>query len=312
MLGEALHPLSPSSYAYVWGSTVNFASLLALSWPSMTARIHLLKLDFLCCFLSSEHDTLASRTFHTLASQDIYSLSVVQQCIFLDSMQAWYKCHYLHPQQYWWSKSTARQNRPSSSKTTDSGSRLLLNISQLNLLSTSAGWLCVWETARDKGPYWTRISITQSFKVLTYPLFRERCCSNCSTTIATKWYFSLWTCGGLPLPLMNPWKIEQTVVWTRLWIWTHTAVIPPYELTLYIKFLIVWSGFVALYELHSQTRGYSHEPGNYIISHSATIDMMIMVLYDAWIKIPVDTVASHKLTHNTIIYYIISRSNGTT
>jgi len=37
-----------------------------------------------------------------------------------------------------------------------------------------------------------------------------------------------------------------------------------------------------------------------------------MVLHDAWIKVPVDTVASHKVTYNTIIYYIISRSNGTT
>ena len=63
----------------------HLTSLLALSWPSMAARIHLLKLGFLCRLLSLEHDSLASRTFHTLASQDIYSLSVVQQYIFLDS-----------------------------------------------------------------------------------------------------------------------------------------------------------------------------------------------------------------------------------
>ena len=63
----------------------HLAPLLALSWPSMAARINLLKLRFLCRLLSSEHDTLASRTFHTLASQDIYSVNVAQQCIFLDS-----------------------------------------------------------------------------------------------------------------------------------------------------------------------------------------------------------------------------------
>ena len=54
----------------------HLAPLLGLSWPSMAARIHLLKLGFLCRLLSSEHDTLASRIFHKLASQDIYSLSV--------------------------------------------------------------------------------------------------------------------------------------------------------------------------------------------------------------------------------------------
>ena len=99
-----------------------------------------------------------------------------------------------------------RQNRPSSSKTTDSGSRLLLNISQSNLLSTSAAWLRVWETAQDKGPYWTRISITQSFKVLIFPLFRERCCPNCSTTIPSDishcehlvdYHCPSWTCERL-------------------------------------------------------------------------------------------------------------------
>ena len=78
----------------------HLAPLLALSWPSMAARIHLLKLGFLCHLLSSEHDTLASRTFRTLASQDIYSLSVVQQCIFLDSKLGTSATYCLHPQQY--------------------------------------------------------------------------------------------------------------------------------------------------------------------------------------------------------------------
>ena len=72
------------------------------------------------------------------------------------------------------------QNRPSSIKTTHSSSRL-----HSVKLASNVNWLHVWETGRDKGPYWTRI--TQSFfKVLTYPLFGELCCPKCSTTISSE------------------------------------------------------------------------------------------------------------------------------
>ena len=50
-------------------------------------------------------------------------------------------------------------------------------------LALNINWLHVWESAQDKGPHWTRI--TQSFfKVPMHPLFRERCCSKCSTMIS--------------------------------------------------------------------------------------------------------------------------------
>ena len=35
--------------------------------------------------LSSEDESIATRTFKTIASQNAYSLSLVKQCIFLDS-----------------------------------------------------------------------------------------------------------------------------------------------------------------------------------------------------------------------------------
>ena len=45
----------------------------------------MLKLGFLHGLLFYECDDLASRTFHTLASQDIYSIRIVLQCLSLDS-----------------------------------------------------------------------------------------------------------------------------------------------------------------------------------------------------------------------------------
>ncbi len=50
----------------------------------MKACILIQKLSFLCKLLCSG-DTIATRTFCTLAAQDVYKISLVQQCIFLDS-----------------------------------------------------------------------------------------------------------------------------------------------------------------------------------------------------------------------------------
>ena len=62
-----------------------YSVLVAMSWPSMVTRTLKLKLGFLFYLLASEDDNIASSTFHTLASQDVYSLGIVQQCFMLDS-----------------------------------------------------------------------------------------------------------------------------------------------------------------------------------------------------------------------------------
>ena len=147
----------------------------------MAARIHLLKLGFLCRLLSSERDTLASRTFHTLASQDIYSLNVVKQCIFLDSKLGTNATTSILSN----TEDAKALLRKAKQAIIKQYNRLRLQVAakhQSVKLALNINWLRVWQNARDKGPYWTRI--TQSFfKVLTYPLFGDRCCPKCSTTI---------------------------------------------------------------------------------------------------------------------------------
>ena len=59
--------------------------LLALRWPSMRARILNIKLSYFHHLLTSDNDSLGTRTFNTLASIDVYKLGLTQQCFFLDS-----------------------------------------------------------------------------------------------------------------------------------------------------------------------------------------------------------------------------------
>ena len=62
------------------------STLIGLSWPTMKARLLKQKLCFLGKLLSDERDNIATRTFLTIASQNVYNTSVIQQCIFLDSV----------------------------------------------------------------------------------------------------------------------------------------------------------------------------------------------------------------------------------
>ena len=52
-------------------------------------------------------------------------------------------------------------------------------------LATGTNWLRIWETARDRGPYWSR-TVQTFFKVLTFPLFADRVCYKCSQVIPSK------------------------------------------------------------------------------------------------------------------------------
>ena len=58
---------------------------IALHWPSVATRVLNRKLTFLSKLLSSSEGTLSSRVFKTLAMEDIYSISLVQQCRMLES-----------------------------------------------------------------------------------------------------------------------------------------------------------------------------------------------------------------------------------
>ena len=62
----------------------DLAPLIGLHLPSMKARILIRKLNFLAKLLSSTEDTLSTRTFRTFAAENVYDISLVQQCHWLE------------------------------------------------------------------------------------------------------------------------------------------------------------------------------------------------------------------------------------
>ena len=148
---------------------------IGLSLPSIASRILIQKLGYLLRLSSSKDVSIATNTFKTIACLNAYNLSLVKQCIFLDS-----KLKTNCTVQILNNMEDASSSLKAMKKTiisTDQNAKHQ-SVSQ----ASEINWLRVWEAARDKGPYWTKIS--QSFyKLLTKPLFGERICQLCDSYI---------------------------------------------------------------------------------------------------------------------------------
>ena len=160
------------------------ATQIGLAWPTMKARLLSQKLRFLGKLLSKNRDNIATRTFQTIASRNVYNISIVDQCIFLDSLLG----IYLHTQQLnvlsnLDTVEAAVKSQTKSIKAADSAAILEdAENHQSVRLSKEVNWLKVWDAAIDRGRFWT--GIVQSFlKLLTTPLFGERACLKCNSAI---------------------------------------------------------------------------------------------------------------------------------
>ena len=64
----------------------NISVLIGLHWPSIKARILIWKLTFLAKLLEKSDGGLSGQVFRTLASHDVYEVSLVQQCHSLEQL----------------------------------------------------------------------------------------------------------------------------------------------------------------------------------------------------------------------------------
>ncbi len=63
----------------------NASVRIVLHWPNITTRTLLRKLNFLSKLLSGSKDIISQRVFSSLAMENIYETSIVQQCRMLES-----------------------------------------------------------------------------------------------------------------------------------------------------------------------------------------------------------------------------------
>ena len=154
---------------------------IGLSLPSVTARVLIRKISYLHHLLSSTDESIAISTFRILASQDVQNISLVKQCIFLDSLLKT-NCT---AQILEGVCSTSPNIRELKESIISADRQLILEEArkhQSTSVASEINWLRVWEAARDKGSYWTNIS-QFFYRLLTRPLFGDRICMVCESGI---------------------------------------------------------------------------------------------------------------------------------
>ena len=58
---------------------------IGLHWPSVSTRVLIRKLKYLSKLLSSDEDTISTRIFNSVAMEDVYNCSIIQQCRMLEA-----------------------------------------------------------------------------------------------------------------------------------------------------------------------------------------------------------------------------------
>ena len=58
---------------------------IGLHWPSVSTRVHIRKLKYLSKLLLSDEDTISTRIFNSVAMEDVYNCSIIQQCRMLEA-----------------------------------------------------------------------------------------------------------------------------------------------------------------------------------------------------------------------------------
>ena len=165
----------------------DLAPIIGLHLPSMKVRILLRKLHFLAKLLESEEDDLSSRVFRTLSAENVFEISLVEQCKWLQNELR------VDP-----ILQRCLSDLATATNTVKSAKRTLLNqdwkqtINAAKMHSSlrhivcsdfvASSWCRLWGQALDLGIKGTRL--TQClFHSLCRPTFGDRLCPHCTTEI---------------------------------------------------------------------------------------------------------------------------------
>ena len=119
--------------------------------------------------------TAHAKATETMASVDIYQISLIQQCLYLDT-----ELHTKTVPLILNDPDTILKDLKKSVLKADKNLILKDASSHPSVsLASSINWLRIWEDARDNGQFWTKI--TQQF--ITTPLFEDRQCPKCKELI---------------------------------------------------------------------------------------------------------------------------------
>ena len=180
----------------------NDAIRIGLHWPTMATRILSRKLTFLSKLLTNSNDSMSSRIFTTLAMEDVYSISIVQQCKMLEAPLGTDLT------------SQCLSNPDDAVSIICSGKKLLLerdfellitsaithpSVEPVAQIATTVSWRKIWDSALDHGIKGTRCA-QAILREFSRPTFGDKLCHLCKEEIAC---FSVHLCDKHPSLVCN-------------------------------------------------------------------------------------------------------------
>lgn len=159
---------------------------IGLHWPSMATRILTRKLLFLSKLLSTQHaKAIISRVFTSLAIDNIYDTSIIQQCRMLESHTRT-DCIGTCLSNLDTVSETAKHlvkdllkedyNNLIADQTTHTSTKLIVCV------ANDTSWNRLWDLALDKGPKGTKI-MQLLFRVLSKPHATTNFCIKCDHSV---------------------------------------------------------------------------------------------------------------------------------
>ena len=173
----------------------NTSTLIGLHWPSVKARVLIRKLTFLAKLLERD-DVLSSCVFRTLASTDVYEISLVQQCRVLEQQigTGFLQVCLQNPT----NASSIVHEAKSEILAKDWNCTIQESRSHHSLAIISAtdviasSWNRIWDEALEYGVRGTRL-MQGLFVALARPTFGDKACPHCNETISSSYPEHLFT-----------------------------------------------------------------------------------------------------------------------
>ena len=163
----------------------NISVLLGLKWPSFRLLVLVRKLSYLAKLLSDNSNCTSSRVFRSLASENLFDISLVQQCKELELLfgtDVLEQC-LLSPDE----AVSIIQHAMSQLIEADWSRSLHLGLSHPSLTyicnpALVGDWCNLWNAALDFGTRSTKVA-QGIFRVLSRPVFSDKICPFCQSLI---------------------------------------------------------------------------------------------------------------------------------
>ena len=165
--------------------TSNYVPILALKWPSVTARLLCSKLSFLHAILNDDSDeSLSSQVFHILAASDIDSISLIKQCRLLDQTLGLNFTETLLVDPSTSFRDLKRQIITADYTRTLNMSEQHVSLEYVLKVANGGSWMRFWDNALEYGPEGTKASLA-ILNILSKSVFSDRACpiDNCSFVV---------------------------------------------------------------------------------------------------------------------------------